>query len=49
MLEKEWDEEDQDPVLDHTYLENQSIQELAEEALKSEEEIQRIIMNDNNQ
>lgn len=49
MLEKEWDEEDEDPVLNHTYLENQSVQELAEEALKSEERIQRIISREDNQ
>jgi len=36
MLEKEWDE-DQDPVLDHTYLEDSSVEGLAREALKEEE------------
>lgn len=48
MEEREWDEEE-DPTPKDTCPENQSVQELAEEALKSEERIQRIIMNEANQ
>ena len=46
MLEKEWDEDEE--RLQSSEPHEPSIQELAEEALKSEERIQRIITRENN-